>query len=130
MKKVLAILIILGFGFRSIAQADDTQSTIHTDANRMLIIGNGIGKSVEQAKIAAIKDILSQFSDEEIITSLPNSYTYTKSAKDDIAISSEGLEELLAKLYAKAKWQLKDGTYHYSIEILIRREIPETDTKL
>lgn len=129
-KLLMIILLILGFGLCSVAQVDNKQSFIHTDANGMFIIGNGIGKSVEQAKIATINDILRQLSDKEIMASLPNSYTNTESsAKDNVVIISQGLETLFAKLYIEGKWQLKDESYHYSIEILIQNEMPETDTK-
>lgn len=127
MKKVLTILIILGIGTCSFsyAQVHDNQSTIHVDANKLFVIGNGEGKTVEQAKIAAIKDILNQISDENLIASLPSSSRETRYAKDDVV--DQGLERLIAKLFTEGYWQLKDEIYYYSLKIAIQREIPEKD---
>lgn len=129
MKKILSILTIFTIGIFSTnyIQADNPHGMIQSNAQSLYIVGNGNGETIEQAKIVAITDVLNQLSHVEGNTKFPTSESYTASFRQDGVTRDQGVEKLLAKLYTEGRWLLEDGIYHYSIEILIQREVSEKD---
>ncbi len=137
MKRIITIISVVLYTMicTSLYANDNTNVSITATGEKFTIYasGKGFGETIEDAKLAAYNNMLQQliakthnfdFPSEGSISRYLIEATYSDGTKEFV----QGEDVMLAKIYIDGRWELKEGFYIYTLELLVKN-LDKTDNE-